>query len=61
VVADLTQQLDEDRNGLILHQHLAEAADDWRNECDPGAVYRSARLKAAQVSGGKSQAISARR
>ncbi len=41
--------LDEDREGLILHQRLAEAADDWSKlGRDPGALYRSARLKAAQ-------------
>jgi tetratricopeptide (TPR) repeat protein len=41
--------LEEDREGLILHQRLAEAADDWAKlGRDRGALYRSARLKAAQ-------------
>jgi tetratricopeptide (TPR) repeat protein len=41
--------LEEDREGLILHQRLAEAADDWQKMGrDPGALYRSARLKAAK-------------
>jgi tetratricopeptide (TPR) repeat protein len=41
--------LEEDREGLILHQRLAEAADDWgKMGRDKGMLYRSARLKAAQ-------------
>jgi len=32
--------LEEDREGLILHQRLAEAADDWQKMGrDPGALY----------------------
>ena len=41
--------IDEDCESLILHQRLAEAADEWQKlGRDPGALYRSARLKAAQ-------------
>jgi flagellar basal body-associated protein FliL len=37
--------LDEDREGLRLHQHLAESAQEWeRLSRDPDALYRGARL-----------------
>ena len=42
--------LAEDRDGLRLHRHLTEAAQSWEElECDPGELYRGARL--AQASG----------
>jgi tetratricopeptide (TPR) repeat protein len=52
--------LDEDCESLILHQRLAEAADEWQKmDRDPGALYRSARLKAAQEwAAGRSDSLS---
>jgi DNA-binding SARP family transcriptional activator len=44
----LRDWLNEDREGLRLHRHLSEAANDWELlECDPGALYRGARLSQA--------------
>jgi DNA-binding SARP family transcriptional activator/WD40 repeat protein/energy-coupling factor transporter ATP-binding protein EcfA2 len=41
--------LEEDRDGRRLHRHLTEAAVAWATEeRDPGALYRGARLGAAQ-------------
>jgi len=45
----LRQWLDEDRQGLILHQQLAGDTHDWINgEKDPGFLYRGFRLKQVQ-------------
>jgi WD40 repeat protein/DNA-binding SARP family transcriptional activator len=44
----LREWLDADREGLLLHRHLTEAAYDWELlERDPGALYRGARLAQA--------------
>jgi tetratricopeptide (TPR) repeat protein len=44
----LCEWLEEDREGLILHQKLAEDANDWKDhQRDPGALYRGIRLKNA--------------
>ena len=44
----LREWLAEDREGLRLHRHLTEAAQEWeRLERDPGALYRGARLAQA--------------
>lgn len=41
----LRQWLDEDRQNLILQQHLIDEANDWvRSERDPGLLYRGPRL-----------------
>ncbi|GAB2607791.1 hypothetical protein GCM10027168_45910 [Streptomyces capparidis] len=38
-----------DRAGLLVHQQLAQAADEWEREGrDPSALYRGARLAAAR-------------
>lgn len=40
--------LEEDREGLRLHRHLTEAAQDWDvGGRDPGSLYRGARLQQA--------------
>jgi transcriptional regulator with XRE-family HTH domain len=40
--------LEEDREGLRLHRHLTEAAQEWDAlERDPGSLYRGARLAQA--------------
>jgi outer membrane protein assembly factor BamB len=40
--------LDEDRDGLRIHQHLAQSAKEWnRSGRDPSELYRGARLVAA--------------
>jgi hypothetical protein len=39
---------EEDREGLRIHRHLTEAAQEWaRLEGEPGELYRGARLAAA--------------
>ncbi len=44
----LREWLNEDREGLRLHRHLTEAAQEWdRRNRDPGEVYRGARLAQA--------------
>ncbi|MEU4876476.1 helix-turn-helix domain-containing protein [Streptomyces sp. NPDC021608] len=41
--------IDADREGLLLHQRLAHAADQWEREGrDPSALYRGARLEAVE-------------
>src|SRR5207253_11074039 len=41
--------LNEDRDGLRLHQHVAESAQEWqRLGRDPDALYRGARLEQAR-------------
>jgi WD40 repeat protein/DNA-binding SARP family transcriptional activator len=45
----LRQWLDEDRVGIRIHQHLAEAARGWEElGRDPGELYRGSRLAQAQ-------------
>jgi len=45
----LREWLEEDREGLQLHRHLTEAAQEWNAlNRDPGALYRGARLAQAQ-------------
>ncbi|HEX5997296.1 MAG TPA: BTAD domain-containing putative transcriptional regulator, partial [Jiangellales bacterium] len=40
--------LDEDRDGLRIHQHLAQSAREWNHTArDPSELYRGARLVAA--------------
>jgi WD40 repeat protein/class 3 adenylate cyclase len=40
--------LDEDREGLRVHRHLTDAAQEWeRLDRDPGEMYRGARLATA--------------
>jgi len=40
--------LEEDRQGLILHQRLTDATHEWiKMESDPGALYRGARFQQA--------------
>src|SRR5581483_5993291 len=44
----LREWLTQDRDGLRLHRHLTQAAQDWQLlEHDPGALYRGARLAQA--------------
>jgi WD40 repeat protein/DNA-binding SARP family transcriptional activator len=44
----LRSWLDEDREGLRLHRRLTEAAQSWEElECDPGELFRRARLAQA--------------
>ncbi len=44
----LQEWLAQDREGLRLHRHLTEAAQEWELlEHDPGALYRGARLAQA--------------
>jgi WD40 repeat protein/class 3 adenylate cyclase len=44
----LGEWLAADREGLRLHRHLTEAAQEWELlECDPGALYRGTRLNQA--------------
>jgi hypothetical protein len=44
----LRDWLNEDREGLLLHRHLTEAAHEWEMlDRDPGALYRGARLAQA--------------
>jgi hypothetical protein len=44
----LRRWLDEDREGLRIHRHLTEAAQEWqRLEREPGELYRGARLATA--------------
>ncbi|MFJ7270946.1 helix-turn-helix domain-containing protein [Streptomyces sp. NPDC099050] len=39
-----------DRAGLLVHQHLAQAADEWVREArDPSVLYRGSRLAAART------------
>jgi len=41
----LREWLEEDREGLRMHRHLTEAAQEWqRLDRDPGELYRGARL-----------------
>ncbi|MFG2577201.1 helix-turn-helix domain-containing protein [Streptomyces sp. NPDC048481] len=41
--------IDADRDGLLIHQQLAHAADQWEREGrDPSALYRGARLEAVR-------------
>jgi WD40 repeat protein len=41
----LREWLDEDREGLQLHRHLTESAQEWHElDRDPGELYRGARL-----------------
>lgn len=45
----LREWLSKDRQGLLLHQQLAEAAEDWGREGqDPGLLYRGKRLAQIQ-------------
>ncbi|MDQ4131033.1 MAG: TIR domain-containing protein, partial [Actinomycetota bacterium] len=45
----LREWADEDRQGLLIHHRLAEAAQEWEAlGRDPGALYRGARLLAAR-------------
>jgi tetratricopeptide (TPR) repeat protein len=45
----LRQWLNADRQGLILHRQLTEAAEDWeKNERDTGLLFRGSRLEGAQ-------------
>ena len=45
----LRHWLDENRDGLRLHRHLTESAQEWQQlNCDPGELYRGARLEQAQ-------------
>lgn len=47
--ARLREWLNEDREGLTLHRHLTEAANEWAlMERDPSALYRGARLAQAR-------------
>ncbi|MDO9302565.1 MAG: PQQ-binding-like beta-propeller repeat protein, partial [Anaerolineales bacterium] len=40
--------LDENRDGLRLHRHLTDAAQEWESlSCDAGVLYRGARLAQA--------------
>ncbi len=40
----LREWLDEDREGLRIHRHLTEAADEWlKLDEDPGELYRGVR------------------
>ncbi len=44
----LREWLAEDREGLRIHRHLTEAAQEWtKMERDPGELYRGARLAQA--------------
>jgi WD40 repeat protein len=44
----LRQWLDEDRQGLLVHRRLTEAAQEWqRSERDPDLLYRGSRLTEA--------------
>jgi WD40 repeat protein/transcriptional regulator with XRE-family HTH domain len=44
----LRRWLEEDRDGLRLHRHLTEAAQEWENrKRDPDGLYRGARLAQA--------------
>jgi WD40 repeat protein/class 3 adenylate cyclase/energy-coupling factor transporter ATP-binding protein EcfA2 len=44
----LREWLAQDREGLRLHRHITESAQEWeRMERDPGALYRGARLAQA--------------
>lgn len=44
----LRRWLEEDRDGLRLHRHLTEAAQEWENhQRDTGGLYRGARLAQA--------------
>ncbi len=46
----LRQWLNEDRQGLILHRQLTEAAEDWtKNERDSGLLFRGTRLAHVQA------------
>ncbi|MCA9954870.1 MAG: hypothetical protein KC434_09140, partial [Anaerolineales bacterium] len=45
----LRRWLDENRDGLRLHRHLTESAQEWQQlNHDPGELYRGARLEQAQ-------------
>ncbi|MEH0474649.1 WD40 repeat domain-containing protein [Streptomyces sp. B21-097] len=45
----LRDWIDADRDGLLVHQQLAHAADEWEREGrDPSALYRGARLDAVR-------------
>ena len=45
----LREWLAQDREGLRVHRHLTEAAQEWELlEHDPGALYRGARLAQAR-------------
>ena len=45
----LHEWLTHDREGLLLHRHLTEAAHDWeRRKQDPSELYRGARLAQAR-------------
>ena len=45
----LRRWLDENRDGLRLHRHLTESAQEWQHlNQDSGELYRSARLEQAQ-------------
>jgi transcriptional regulator with XRE-family HTH domain len=45
----LREWIVEDRQGLRVHRMLTEAAQSWEaHECDPGALYRGARLAVAR-------------
>ncbi|MEJ2758248.1 MAG: BTAD domain-containing putative transcriptional regulator [Anaerolineales bacterium] len=44
----LREWLEQDREGILLHRHLTDAAREWALlERDPGALYRGARLAQA--------------
>lgn len=45
----LRRWLDENRDGLRLHRHLTESAQEWQQlNRDPGELYRGVRLEQAQ-------------
>jgi hypothetical protein len=45
----LSEWIEANRAGLLIHQHLAEAARAWQqDEHDPAALYRGTRLALAQ-------------
>jgi WD40 repeat protein len=45
----LHEWLTQDREGLLLHRHLTESAQEWEvRRCDPAELYRGARLAQAR-------------
>ncbi|MFI5875061.1 hypothetical protein ACIBAH_21880 [Streptomyces sp. NPDC051445] len=46
--------IDADRHGLLIHQQLAHAADEWeREDGDPSALYRGTRLDTVRMWAGE--------
>ncbi|WUJ76392.1 helix-turn-helix domain-containing protein [Streptomyces sp. NBC_00377] len=46
--------IDADRDGLLIHQQLAHAADEWeREDGDPSALYRGTRLDTVRMWAGE--------